>query len=202
MPSKFKRGLTIVITFPDNRNLDNTMSNTVPSHGAKNLITSVPFGNNVATNSVDTEILDQCRGRAKPEKKRGLEFSANGTGLIDEVKAMTKLVQLGYESLLDLAMDSPRENAPTVITHMRKLINAQNAYVNYINQNGYCKAPILRVKKELDCKFTEFIDMALNSSATQLELETAIIRLCDLGKQYAHKTKFTVMNIPVDCLDS
>lgn len=129
--------------------------------------------------------------------------------LIKNVNEMTTLIMIEYDNMLELALETG--DHMQIIELLNPLITAHDMYINYINANNYCKAPILRVQKLLAREFAKYRSHAILSKKLiyldgkpadiKSELDAMIINICNLGKQYAHKTKFTVMSIPVDCLD-
>ena len=119
--------------------------------------------------------------------------------LMTNVKKMTSLIIVAYDNLQAFALKTG--DYMQVIEELKPLITVHNMYINYIKDNNYCKAPILRVQKLLASEFEKFVVQVHNQQASKLELVPIIINICNLGKQYAHKTKFTVMAIPADSMD-
>ena len=117
--------------------------------------------------------------------------------LIESVKAMTNLVSATYKHILEKTLESKNHN--TAVTELTELIQAHNQYINAIKKHNFCKAPILRVQKMLDYEFAQYLSAMYIESVSQLD--DRLTRVCQLAELYAHKTKFTVMNIPPENLE-
>jgi ribosome-interacting GTPase 1 len=118
--------------------------------------------------------------------------------LIDSVKTMTDLVSTTYKNILEITLESKKHN--TAVTELTDLIQAHNQYIDSITANKFCKAPILRVQKMLDNEFAQYVSAIDTESVSQLDAQ--LTRVCQLAEIYTHKTKFTVMNIPPENLES
>lgn len=117
--------------------------------------------------------------------------------LIESVKSMTNLVSTAYKHILETTLDSKNHNI--AVTELTELIHAHNQYINAIKANNFCKTPILRVRKMLDYEFAQYLSAIDIESVSQLD--DRLTHVCQLAEQYAHKTKFTVMNIPPENLE-
>jgi len=116
---------------------------------------------------------------------------------IKSVKTMTNLISVAYKHILETTLES--KNHSSAVSELTELITAHNQYINAIKANNFCKTPILRIQKQLELEFTKYTEAIQKESIDQLD--ERLIQVCKLAEQYAHKTKFTVMDIPPENLE-
>lgn len=128
----------------------------------------------------------------EPTSRIGPEYIS----FIESVKNMSGLVGATYKTILTNTLES--KNHILAIDELTELIKVHNQYINTIKANNFCKTPILQVQKQLNYEFEQYCASIHTEPIDQLDAKLCII--CQLGEKYAHKTKFTVMNIPVENL--
>lgn len=124
---------------------------------------------------------------------------SNKEDLMKYVNSMTNFIKASYDMLGGLS--TIKSDHDTFVKQLDELIHLHNQYVGYIKENNFCKAPILQVQKALNAEYATYKANVQQGISTPEQLNIQLAKVCELGKKYAHKTKFTVMDIPAENLE-